>query len=435
MGQFDDLSDFGPPTGSVRFKVLGVFAALAGLTYLDRICMAQAATSIRADLGLNAEQMGMVFSAFTLGYALFEVPGGWLGDQIGARRVLFRVVLWWSAFTALTGAVGGLLSLLFVRFAFGAGEAGAFPNIARALTHWFPSHQRGRVQSAIWTTSRVGGALAPILTGYLIAEVGWRWTFAAYGALGLVWAIPFRLWYRDDPELHPEVSDGERAWLRKNATPVAAHGSHGEGAPWGRILTNRSVIGLSAATFWSAFSWYFFITWMPTYLENERGVSLSASSWLSSLPMLLGIFGCALGGWLGDAMVRWMRGPRYARRLLGFICMTLAFFCFLMGMRATAPLVAVLWMAVASFFNDMPQSGLWAANMDVGERHAGSVSGVVASSSAAGAFLSPMIFGWILQNQYGWTPALAIAAVGFLLSGLSWLLVDPTRKVTADGDP
>ncbi|MEO6811673.1 MAG: MFS transporter [Isosphaeraceae bacterium] len=418
-----------PPGGYVRFLVLGAFALLAALTYLDRICMAQAAGPIRAELGLNEWQMGLVFSAFTLAYALCEIPTGRLVDRIGPRKVLTRIILWWSAFTSLTGLTRGLGSLLAVRFAFGMGEAGAFPGIACALTRWFPPSQRGRIQGVIWSMARVGGALAPPLTAALIAAIGWRHTFLVFGAVGLVWVIPFWFWYRDDPETNPRVSPEERAWIRSWTVAEPDPGEE-SGAPWRRILTNRSVQGLAGATFWSAFGWYFFISWLPTYLETERGLSLHRAAWLAGLPLLFGIAGCALGGWLGDRLSARLGSTRWSRRLIGSVGMTSACVCFLLGVRAADPVHAVLLMALASFFNDLPASSLWAANMDIGERHAGSVSGVVGTSSAVGAVISPLLFGFLLNRGWGWTPALVMAGLAFLCSGLSWLLVDSTRTVS-----
>ena len=433
----DELTAASPPapTGVARYQVLGAFSLLAAITYLDRVCMAQAAGSIREELGLDAGQMSLVFSAFTLGYTLFEVPTGRLGDAIGPRRVLVRVVLWWSLFTALTGWAGGLPALLLIRFAFGAGEAGAFPNIARALTRWFPPEQRGRVQGTIWTTARLGGALAPPLTALIVSALGWRQTFLIFGAVGLAWAAPFWFWYRDDPDEHPSVGPGERDWIRSWSRAAGARApAHQPAAPWRRILTNPTVLGLAGATFWSAFGWYFFITWLPTYLETERGLSLNSASWLSSLPLLCGVFGCGLGGWISDRLIGPLGGPRRARRVVGCGGMLFAGLCFLLGIRADSPVGAVALMSLASFFNDLPLSSLWAANMDIGERYTGSVSGVVNTASGAGAFLSPILFGLLLDSGYGWTPSLVVAGFGFLLSGLCWLLVDPTRTVSGGED-
>jgi sugar phosphate permease len=424
----EPLTPRAAPWTQVRFQVLAAFAMLAGLTYFDRICISQAARPMGRDLGLDEFAKGLVFSAFTLAYALFEVPTGWLGDAIGPRKVLVRVVLWWSAFTALTGRVIGLRSLLFVRFAFGAGEAGAFPNIARALTRWFPSSQRGRVQAVIWTASRLGGAVAPPITAFLIASIGWRHAFLVFGCAGVLWAVPFWLWYRDDPAEHPRVSPEEREYLQSSQAGELSGVPTSLPTPWARIAANRSVWGLSLAAFWSAFGWYFFITWLPTYLEEGRSLPATTASWLAGLPLLFGIFGCTIGGWLSDALALRV-GTRWARRAVGCVAMMAAGLCFQLAVVSYASAQTIVFLALASFCNDLPMSSLWAANMDVGERFAGSVSGVVSAASAAGALISPLLFGALLNSGHGWTPALIVAGLGFPLSGLCWLLVDPTRTV------
>jgi ACS family glucarate transporter-like MFS transporter len=330
------------PTGTVRYRVLGMFSLLAAITYLDRICMSQASGPIRLELGLDDRQMGWVFSAFTLGYTIFEVPTGWLGDRIGPRRVLTRVVLWWSIFTAITGLATGLGVLLLVRFCFGAGEAGAFPNIARALTRWFPTEQRGRAQGTIWTSARIGAALSLPLTQQMLERVGWKWTFVVYGLVGLVWAAVFKVWYRDEPADHPAVTEGERAWIAGwQAEQGTANVGHGGGATWGEIFSNRSVLGLCGATGCSAFAWYFFATWMPTYLAEERGMTPNSVSFLAMLPFLMGVLGCSLGGWMSDALVVRMGGTRYARRTVGFVGATMAAACFLLSLQVRSPVPTV----------------------------------------------------------------------------------------------
>jgi sugar phosphate permease len=415
------------PAGTVRFQVLGAFALLAGLTYFDRICMAMAIAPIRREMGLNDFEVGVVFSAFTLGYAIFEVPAGRLGDAIGPRKVLARVVLWWSMFTALTGWVGGFVALLVVRFAFGAGEAGAFPNMARALTRWYPPRQRGRAQGVLWMTSRVGGALAPPLTAWLMWRVSWRFTFLVYGLFGLAWTAPFWSWYRDEPDEHPSVSAAERKWLRswRPAKPEPEH----KDAPWRLIFRNLSIWGLAGATFWSAFGWYFYITRLPEYLEKVRGFSTESSAWLSGVPLALGIFGCYFGGWVSDRLVILLGSTRWARRSVGAFGMALASVLFLLAISATNPTHTILLMGLASFCNDLPQSLVWAASMDLGERHAGSVSGIVSTTSALGALFSPILFGTMIHHGWGWTPALVSAGAAFLLSTVCWLVVDPSRPL------
>jgi sugar phosphate permease len=428
MSHDDELMTGPAPTGTVRYQVLGWFAVLAAVTYLDRICMAQAAGPISAALGLDKRQMAMVFSAFTLAYMLFEVPTGWLGDRIGPRRVLVRVVLWWSAFTALTGWASSLGAMLAVRFAFGAGEAGAFPNVARALTRWFPPEQRGRAQGVLWTSARLGGALAMPLTEAVMTRIGWRATFVTYGVLGLIWAIAFWVWYRDEPAQHPAVSGDELRWLKSWHGAGAGPPVGGE-TPWARILGNLSVWGLSAATCCVSFAWYFNATWLPTYLREARGVDVERASWYASLPFVFGVAGCALGGWVSDRLVVVLGGVRWARRVVGCAGSVLAGTCFLLSITANGAGEAVVLMALSAFFNDLTMSGLWAAAMDIGERDAGRVAGVMNTASGFGAVFSPVVFGELLRRGVGWAPTLTLAGVAFLCGGACWLLVDPTRAV------
>ena len=204
-----------PARSRVRFQVLAFTVVLAAVTYLDRVCIAQTAGDVKRDLGLSDVQMGYVFSAFTLAYALFEMPSGAWGDRIGTRRVLTRIVVWWSFFTALTGAANGLVMLLIVRFLFGAGEAGALPNAARVLRVWFPDSNRARAQSVIATSMLLGGTIAPVASQAMINVLGWRGTFGVFGLVGVVWAIAFYAWFRDDPGTHPAVNDAERSLIAK----------------------------------------------------------------------------------------------------------------------------------------------------------------------------------------------------------------------------
>jgi sugar phosphate permease len=414
------------PSGVVRYQVLGGFAFLASITYLDRVCMSQAAVPISQALGLDKRQMGFVFSAFTMAYTLFEIPTGWLGDRIGPRRVLVRIVLWWSVFTALTGSASGLATMLLIRFAFGAGEAGAFPNIARALTRWFPTSQRGTVQGAIWTSARIGGAIAPPLTALVMNRIGWRATFALYGLVGLVWAGVFWAWYRDEPAEHPSISPGELAWIK--GWQSAQAGQTHKPAPWPRILRNPSVWGLAGCTCFVSFAWFFNASWLPTYLKEARGLDLDRASWFASLPFIFGLVGCAIGGWASDRLTT-VVGARWSRRLVGFTGSMLAGMCFLLSLRVLNVVEAMMLIALSAFFNDLTVGSLWAAIMDVGERDSGRVAGVVNTASGLGGFLSPLVFGEMVNRGTGWAPALFVAGVAFLVGGLFWLLVDPTRTV------
>ena len=198
-----------------RYKVLALMFALTFITYLDRVCIGTTATAMSEELGLSKTQMGEVFSIFVFGYVLFEIPGGWLADHFGARSLLTRIVLWWSAFTAVTGVAWSFTSLLVMRFLFGCGEAGVFPGSASVVSRWFPFSERGRAQAAIMVGSRLGGALAPPLVVALMSLVGWRSVYWIFGLLGLIWALFWVVWYRNSPEEHDSVTAEELAVIQQ----------------------------------------------------------------------------------------------------------------------------------------------------------------------------------------------------------------------------
>ena len=300
---------------SVRGRVLGFAFLLALVTYLDRICISAAAPFIMRDLNLTVLQMSVVFSAFTLAYSIFEIPSGWLGDVKGPRRILTRIVLWWSAFTMLTGAARGFASLVAIRFLFGAGEAGAVPNIARSFSRWFPPRERGRANGVLFLGSRLGGMLSAPLALLVIAKWGWRASFVFFGALGIVWAAAWYAWYRDRPEEHPGVTAEELAWIRQDAGPGAdvAHAT-----PWRAILGSRNLYAICAMYFAFGYGLYFYFTWLPTYLIQVLGFSLVSGGLFAALPFLLAGVANLVGGWLTDRLSR-EHGLRVGRCGLGFV--------------------------------------------------------------------------------------------------------------------
>ena len=206
------MNDMSVPTRA-RYLTVVFAILLAIIMYIDRVCISQAALSMRGDLGLTPVEMAWAFSVFGWAYALFEIPGGWLGDRIGPRRVLMRIVLWWSFFTAATGWVWNLPSLLVTRTLFGMGEAGCFPNLTRAFSTWLPKAERERAQASLWFATRWAGALTPLLVAWVLTLMSWRRAFEIFGVLGIIWAFAFYRWYRDDPAMHPSVNKAELALL------------------------------------------------------------------------------------------------------------------------------------------------------------------------------------------------------------------------------
>src|SRR5262245_45461325 len=227
-----------PRATRARHGVIAVAASVAALTYIDRVCISKAEPFITREFGLTPEQMGWVFSAFGVGYALFEVPGGWLGDQIGARKVLTRIVLWWSLFTAATGWAKNLFWLIVTRFLFGAGEAGCFPNVARALKTWLPEQERVRAQSVVWLSARWGGAFTPFLIVFLLDIMPWRAILYVFGALGVVWSFLFYRWYRDNPRDLKSANQAELALIEGAASGPAPEAGR---TPWMAMLASRTV--------------------------------------------------------------------------------------------------------------------------------------------------------------------------------------------------
>src|SRR6267142_6022767 len=219
------------PTG-VRHLVIVFAVALAVVTYIDRVCISQAAPLITRDLGFTKEQMGYVFSAFTLAYAVFEIPGGYLGDRMGARRVLMRIVIWWSFFTAATGWAFNFGSITATRFLFGAGEAGCFPNLTKAFTTWLPQEERVRAQGITWMSARWGGAFTPYLVYQTFQLMSWQHAFELFGALGVVWALFFYRWYRDNPRDNPRVNAAELRLMRGSDELAGGHGN----VPWAKFI-------------------------------------------------------------------------------------------------------------------------------------------------------------------------------------------------------
>src|SRR6266700_2186166 len=265
---------------------------LAILSYIDRVCIAQAAPLISRDLGLGKVQMGTVLSVFLLSYGLFEIPGGWYGDWVGARKGLLRIVLGWSVFTALTGWAWGFVSLVVIRFLFGVAEAGCFPIIAKSFTTWLPRRERTRAQGFLWMAARWGGAFTPLLVVLVLKYVHWRLSFLLFGSLGVVWAFVFYQWYRDSPREHQGVNAAELALLND----VETHSSVHSNVPWRKLLASRSVKLLALQYYFLSFSWYFYLTWLPTFLQEHYKLSATQSAKYAVFPLLFNGIGSLFCG-------------------------------------------------------------------------------------------------------------------------------------------
>ncbi|HEV8345342.1 MAG TPA: MFS transporter [Vicinamibacterales bacterium] len=431
------------PSTRVRGRVLAFAFLLAVVTYLDRVCISAAAPFIMEDLHLSVLQMGVVFSAFTLAYSLFEIPSGWLGDVKGPRRVLTRIVLWWSAFTMLTGAARGLTSLVVIRFLFGAGEAGAFPNIARSFSRWFPVRERGRANGVMFLGSRIGGMLSAPLALLLVARWGWRVSFVVFGALGLVWAAAWYAWYRDQPEDHPDVSSDELAWIRQDrggTRPIQAGtqpiegrdqkspARHTPATPWRALLTSRNLYAICAMYFAFGYGLYFYFTWLPTYLIRVLGFSLFAGGLFAALPFLLAGIADLVGGWLTDMLAR-TRGLRAGRCYLGCAAfLTCAAFVFLSTLPVPSIAKAVL-LAFALASADLALGACWAAPLDIAPDHAGVITGFMNTLGNLGGMVGPLVVGYAVERWGSWNVAFYATAIVYAGGAAAWLAIDPTKPI------
>ncbi len=411
-----------------RYRMLGLVASLIIVMYLDRLCIAVAGPRIQADLKFSTTDWGWVIGAFTLAYAAFEVPSGMLADRIGPRRVITRIVLWWSTFTFATGLVTGLRSMLIVRFLFGAGEAGAFPSTASVISRWIPPSERGRSNSIIWISSGFGGILTPLLVVPIQQGFGWRAAFLLLGLVGIIWSLLWYTKFRDSPQEVPAISKREREAI--GYTPAVQH----IGVPWQHLLRQRNYLLLLGMYHCYCWGGYFYLSWLPTYLQMGRGLTEDAMKFAASITSAAGMFGTIGGGFLSDALVR-RAGLRAGR------CLPAAAGLMLSGLLLGAAsftvdnLVAVaeLCLGLASMNFMLPVT--WALCLDLGRRHAGSVTGSMNMAGQVGSLISSVAFGYLVKWLGSYNQALVPLAVMLVLSGLLYLGIDPAKPFFTEPEP
>lgn len=401
-----------------RYGVVMLAVGLAVLSYVQRVAISEAAGPISHDLRLQKQQMGLVFGAFGLSYALFELPMGLLGDRLGVRRVLTQIVLLWSAFTALTGAAWNVASMVVIRFLFGAGEAGCFPNLTRMLSAWLPVRERVTAQALMWAFTRWGGAATPPLALLCITWFGWRWAFVSFAALGLVWCAIFLVWFRDDPSLHRRVNPAELRMLERSRALT----THRAGEPgWMRLLMKRQVALLGLQYFCLSYVWYFYITWLPTYLREGRGQTPERAAAFAVLPLLFGGFGSLATG-LAPA-----RLPRRAIAICGFAA-TAILLILITHIRAVAP--AMVAMGLASLASDLTMPISWDACVEIGGPYTATVAATMNMLGNLGGFLAPVVGGVILERAGnwsggGWNVLIDTMAAAAVVSAACWIYLDP----------
>ena len=376
---------------------------------------------MQEDLGIDPIGWGWVTAMFTLSYSLFEIPTGVMGDRLGARRVLTRIVLWWSAFTSLTGMVSNYYLLLATRFCFGAGEAGAFPNASIVVSRWFAPTQRASISGVLLMASQVGGAIAPLLVVPIQMRYGWRMSFIVFGAVGAVWAAAWYYWFRDTPAEMPGVSEAE---LKELATiPPAA----GHGFPWRVAFRSETVLALLVTAFCYIYVYSFFQTWFHTFLVKGRGFSESGLL-LSAAPYAIAACANLAGGAASDALVRRF-GRTWGRRSLGVLGLGGACVFTIAVMFTEQQWLAIVLLSLVYGCITFQQAGVFGVCLDLGGRHAGAVVGLMNTSAQVGALVGSIAYGYIVEYFHSYDAPFVPMAVVLFIGMLSWLRIDAAAEL------
>jgi MFS family permease len=409
-----------------RYIVLFLLVVLSAITFLDRLSIAVSGPLIQDQLHIPPERWGWVLGAFVLSCGLFEIPSGAMGDRRGQRRELTRIVAWWSAFMAGTAACFSFWQLVIVRFLFGAGEAGAYPNAAGVVSRWFPTTERARAQSFIWAASRLGGVLTPLLVVPLQARIGWRFVFALFGVLGVAWATVWWLWFRDSPQEQPGIRKEELNEIAKGA-----HAGTRDAIPWKRLLASRQLWMISIA--YSCYAWgtYFYFTWFPSWMIRSAHFTERQMGFYAALPFLCGIVGNLAGGVVSDSFVK-RYGLKFGRRVVLSSALVVGS-GMLMGMSLVSGKTAVVALACLGFgATDLMLPSAWSLCLDIGGEFAGTVSGVMNTAGQFGGALCTVLFGYMIRMTGSYNKPLWLVAFMVLCAALIFARVDASKPLLAD---
>ncbi|MFL6551354.1 MAG: MFS transporter [Povalibacter sp.] len=413
----------------IRHAVLWLTVAAYMITYIDRVVISAAVPSIQEEFGFSIVTMGWILGAYQLSYALFQIPGGWLGDRFGPRRALPAIVAWWSAFTAATALTWSATSMIVCRFLFGMGEAGAFPIATRSLSRWMLPAERGFAQGVTHAGSRLGGALTPVLVVFVIGHYGWRAPFYIFAVLGLVWAAVWYSFYRDTPAEHRMVNAAERELIEKALGSTKSRS--GKSIPWRQILTHPQMWLLSAMYFCYGYDIGIFLTWFPKYLHAERHFELQQMGFYASLPLLAGVAGDVCGGWFSDMALKRTGNLKLARRVVAIPGFLIAAVAIPLACFTQDPLVSVGYFAIAVFGIELTVGVSWAVTLDIGGEYAGSVSAVMNTLGNLGAAIAATMTGYIVDVS-GWPTAFFVLAGYSLVAAVLFSRIDASKRVYSE---
>ncbi|MGH9756858.1 MAG: MFS transporter [Candidatus Acidiferrales bacterium] len=422
-------------TTRVRWFLIFWLFILSAVAFLDRVNISIAGGSIADEYHLSNVHLGWVFSAFLVGYALMQTPGGWLADRLGSRKVLAAGVLWWGIFTALSAAVpskifGALAIFISLRFLLGAGEAIIYPASNQFVARWIPSRERGIANGWIFAGVGAGAGITPPLITWVMLHYGWRSSFYICAVLGVLTGAVWYVIARDSPQEHPRVSPAELAAIQSGLT-LSGNGndraSKGALISWRRILASKEVWSVTFSYFTFGYVAWIFFSWFYIYLARVRGLNLKASAFYAMLPFLAMAGGSPLGGWISDRLTKW-KGKRLGRCVFAAFSIALAGVFLAFGANAASARLASVVLAGGAGALYLAQSSFWSVTADIGGASSGSVSGLMNMGAQVGGAVTASLTPWI-ASRYGWTASFLVAAVLCVLGALAWLLVDPRRDL------
>ncbi len=417
---------------NIRWYVLLLISLMYMITYMDRSNISIAAPEMAREFGFSKTEVALFFSAFAWAYAAGQVPGGWLADFFGPKRVLLVIVPFWSLMTAATAWASGATSLFAVRFAFGLGEAGAFPTASRAMQLWFPKSERGFVQGMTHCFSRLAIAITPLAAVTIMNAWGWRWIFYIFALLGIAWSVVFLLFYRNRPEDEARVNVEELAHIRgslPNGAVDAAATRLRSDVPWRSIFTSPNMWFIAVAYGCFFYGAYFYVSWFPTYLLEFRHLSLNSVGYLASLPLISAMVGDLAGGLLTDHVLRRTGNLRLARRVVAAPGLFLAALLLIPAGMTGSAITAILCLTASNFFLELVLGPAWAVPMDVGGTSSGTVTAVMNMVGAVGASISPLVFGFLVERG-SWVAPFFVTAAVLAAGSLIWIfLIDPEKSV------
>jgi len=413
----------------LRWLILALLFAISVVTYIDRVNISVTARQMMPALGLTNQDMGWIFSSFVVGYALFQIPGGWLGDRWGARLVLTVALLWWSCFTILTalspasslaGGIGVIATLALVRFLLGIGEAVALPTFNRAVTDWLPAEQRGLGIGIAIGGIGLGSAMTPPITAWVMVNFGWQTAFYLSALAGIALAGIWWLLARDCPADHP--------WIPVDAALSVSHRTTVtdlSAIPWTALRRTPTVWWLVLSYSCLGYVAYIYMSWFYLYLVNVRDFDVLRGGYFATLPFLAILITCPIGGWVTDRLSQ-IYGVRRGRRWVGVAGMVLAATSIGIGAIVNSPYAAIASLSLGAGWLYFSVGAYWSSTSDLSKAHAGSLSGLMNTGANIGGALSPTLTPW-LADHWGWPVSLSVAALVALTGGLMWFKIDPDK--------